>query len=158
MVDAKSVVRLLRRRRLTVAVAESFTGGRLQDVLTNVSGSSGVFVGGVVAYHNRVKTRTLGVPTRLLARRGAVSPEVALTMARAARRLWGADVGIATTGIAGPTGATPGKPIGLSIVAAVRGRRALVDRRVHRGNRQAVKSAAVRQALRLVRQLLGHKR
>lgn len=156
--DAAPLVRLLRRRRLTVAVAESFTGGRLQDALTNVPGASRVFVGGIVAYHNRVKTKALRVPPSLLARHGAVSPEVAIAMARAARRLWGADVGLATTGIAGPTGATRGKPLGLSIVAGVWRHRALVSRRVQGGSRGAVKAAAVRQALRLARDLLGHKR
>ncbi len=110
------VARLLRDRGLTVAVAESCSGGLVAHRLTNVAGSSRYFERGVVAYSNRAKTETLGVPADLVAARGAVSPEVARAMAEGVRRLAGTDFGIGITGIAGPDGGTPEKPVGLTYI------------------------------------------
>lgn len=104
---------LLRARGLTVALAESCTGGLVAHRLTNVPGSSGYVVGGVVAYSNAVKVDLLGVDAGVLRRDGAVSEEVARAMARGVRARLGADIGIATTGIAGPGGGTADKPVGL---------------------------------------------
>jgi PncC family amidohydrolase len=108
---------LLRSQALTLALGESCTGGLLGDRLTNVSGSSDYFLGGVVAYSNQAKERVLGVRTGTLRSTGAVSRETALEMARGARTALGADIGLAVTGIAGPGGALPGKPVGLTWVA-----------------------------------------
>ncbi len=142
--------RRLRARGLTLAVAESCTGGLIGARLTSVPGASEYFRGGTIAYANAVKVRALGVPRALLARRGAVSPEVAAAMARGARRAAGASVGLAVTGIAGPGGGTKAKPVGL-VYAAVSGpgRRGCVRRlRIH-GPREAVRSRAATAALRL---------
>jgi PncC family amidohydrolase len=100
-------------RGLTVATAESCTGGLVGARLTAVEGSSEAFVGGVVAYSNAVKESQLGVPSDLIQRFGAVSAEVAEAMARGARLRLGADVALAVTGVAGPGGGSPEKPIGL---------------------------------------------
>ncbi len=100
-----------------LAVAESCTGGLVSHSVTNLSGSSAFFLGGVVAYANEVKERLLGVPREMLAAYGAVSAEVALAMAQGVRQLLGAEVGLATTGIAGPTGGTPSKPVGTVYIA-----------------------------------------
>lgn len=105
--------RLLAERKLTIAVAESCTGGLIADRITNVSGSSNYFERGVVTYSNRSKIELLGVPEELIKTHGAVSREVAEAMAVGVRRLAGTDIGISTTGIAGPTGGTPEKPVGL---------------------------------------------
>jgi nicotinamide-nucleotide amidase len=102
-----------RERGLTLAAAESCTGGMVGMRLTAIPGSSDVFLGGVVSYADAVKERELGVPHRLLERHGAVSAEVAGAMASGVRRVTGGDVGLAVTGVAGPGGATPGKPVGL---------------------------------------------
>lgn len=110
------VGRLLRERGLTLAVAESCSGGLVAHRLTNIPGSSRYFDRGVVAYSNRAKTEVLGVPADLVAARGAVSPEVARAMAEGARRLAGSDFGIGITGIAGPDGGTAEKPVGLTYV------------------------------------------
>ncbi len=112
------VARLLIAKGWSLGIAESCTGGLVSDCITNLSGSSTFFVGGVVAYSNEVKSALLGVPAELLASRGAVSAEVALAMAQGVRRLLRCDVGIATTGIAGPTGGTPQKPVGTVFIAA----------------------------------------
>ncbi len=111
------VGRLLRERRLTLALAESCTGGLVAHRLTNVPGSSEYFERGVVTYSNQAKTEVLGVPVELVAARGAVSPEVTEAMASGVRRLARADLGAAVTGIAGPAGGTPEKPVGLTYVA-----------------------------------------
>ncbi len=100
-----------------LGVAESCTGGLVSHSVTNLSGSSAFFLGGVVAYANEIKERLLGVPAEMLAVHGAVSSEVALAMAQGVRRLLGAEVGLATTGIAGPTGGTPAKPVGTVYIA-----------------------------------------
>lgn len=150
MPDASAAIEALLRRRLRIAVAESFTGGRLQDALTDVPGASAVFQGGVVAYDDGAKRRLLDVPASVIRRHGAVSPETAGRMARRVRRLFRADVGVATTGIAGPTGATPTKPLGTSVVAVSVGRSTATELLVHQGDRDAVKDAAVEQAIRLL--------
>lgn len=111
----------LRPLRLTLAVAESCTGGRLADVITDVAGSSDYFVGGVVSYANRVKEQILGVHPELLATYGAVSEQVARAMAEGVRRLLAVDLAVGITGVAGPGGGTPGKPVGLVYIALASG-------------------------------------
>lgn len=106
------VGRLLRERNLTVAVAESCTGGHVANRMTNVGGSSSYFLGGIIAYGNHVKYDLLGVPDDVLERDGAVSEAVARHMAVGVRRQLGADIGVSTTGIAGPGGGTEDKPVG----------------------------------------------
>ncbi len=109
---AAIVLDLCRSRGLTIGVAESCTGGLLGARLTAISGSSDVVLGGVIAYHNDVKGSRLGVDERALREHGAVSEEVVRQMARGAREATGARVGLSITGIAGPTGGTPEKPVG----------------------------------------------
>lgn len=104
-------------RGLTVALAESCTGGLVADALTDVSGSSGYFAGSVVSYADEAKERLLDVPPEVLAAHGAVSAQVARAMADGARARFGADVAGAVTGIAGPDGGSAAKPVGLTYVA-----------------------------------------
>lgn len=111
------VVRLLAERNKTLATAESCTGGLVGHLLTEVPGASRVFLGGVVAYSNPAKEIFVGVPADLLRAKGAVSPEVAAALARGARERFGADLGLGITGIAGPDGGTPEKPVGLVHIA-----------------------------------------
>lgn len=116
---ATCVGRMLREARLTLAVAESCTGGLLAHYLTNVPGSSNYFLGGVIAYANEVKEQLLGVPSEVIEQHGAVSWQTALAMARGVSRLLRADVALSITGIAGPTGSTPDKPVGLVYLGLV---------------------------------------
>jgi len=104
---------LLSENGWTISTAESCTGGLLSHVLTGVSGSSNTFIGGVVAYSNRIKENVLGVESKTLEQYGAVSQATALEMAAGIREKFNTDVGLSTTGIAGPTGGTPEKPVGL---------------------------------------------
>jgi PncC family amidohydrolase len=108
---------LLRAQGITVATAESCTGGLIGSLLTDISGSSDYYLGGVIAYSNQVKQALLGVQAKTLSIAGAVSQETAIQMAHGARRLLGTDYALSVTGIAGPTGGTPGKPVGLVYIA-----------------------------------------
>ncbi len=107
------VGRVLMENRATIAVAESCTGGLLAERLTNLPGSSAYFLGGIVCYSNELKTRLVGVPAETIDAKGAVSSEVALALAAGIRKLTGATLGIGITGVAGPSGGTPDKPVGL---------------------------------------------
>ena len=140
----------LRRRHLTLAVAESCTGGLLGGRLTSVSGSSDYFVGGVMSYANSVKTKILGVSARLIARHGAVSKECAAAMAQGARKKLGASIGLSITGIAGPGGGTKAKPVGLVYLAVSGpGSMSAVKRIDVHGPRETIRGRAVTAALRL---------
>lgn len=131
----------------TVAVAESCTGGGVCEALTSVPGSSAYFLGGVVAYGNESKTRDLDVPPGLIGSRGAVSRHVAEAMAAGAMRRFGSDVGLGTTGIAGPGGGTPEKPVGTVYIGIASGEVRLSYRFSLPGDRDAVRKATVREAI-----------
>lgn len=146
---------ILTRRSWWLAVAESCTGGLVGHRVSNVPGSSAYFKGGVIAYDNSIKENLLGVLGETLERHGAVSPETALEMARGARRALQADVGLSTTGIAGPAGATPLKPVGLAYVAIAAPGLERVERCLHEGDRLANKAAFADAALRLAVECLG---
>jgi nicotinamide-nucleotide amidase len=148
------VAELLQREGGTVAVAESCTGGLLAHRLTNISGSSGYFLGGVVAYADRVKAEILGVETAVLAGNGAVSEPVALRMAEGVRRLCGARYGVGITGIAGPTGGTPEKPVGLVYISLADPRQTRVEKCSFRGAREEIKMQTTDRALNMLRRLL----
>ena len=151
------VVRMLAERALTIAVAESCTGGLIGHRLTDVPGSSGVFQLGVVAYANEAKVRRLGVRPETLDLHGAVSPETAQEMAEGVRRVAGAGIGLATTGIAGPGGGTEAKPVG-TVCVALAWEGGVWSRRYQLGTRQRdwVKRATAQLALdRIRRHLLG---
>ncbi len=140
----------LKKRGLTLAVAESCTGGLMGGRITAVPGSSAYFLGGVLSYANSAKTRLLGVPAKTISKHGAVSAECAAAMARGARRKLGADLGVAITGVAGPDGGTKEKPVGLVFVAVSGpGRAEAVKRLEINGPRDAVRSRAATAALRL---------
>lgn len=111
--QATALIRLCTERGLTIATAESCTGGLIAGTLTEISGSSAVVDRGYVTYSNRAKTEMLGVPAELIQRVGAVSQEVALAMAAGALARSGADLAVAVTGVAGPSGGSAEKPVGL---------------------------------------------
>jgi len=148
------VLQLLRGRGLTLATAESCTGGMVASRLTSVPGSSDVFLGAIVSYANEVKAAQLGVPEALLAEHGAVSPEVAAAMAQGARERLGADVAVSVTGIAGPDGGSEEKPVGLVYLHASgpMGERGLEFN--FPGDRETVRGRSTVAALHLVRRLV----
>jgi len=141
---------LLRARGATVTTAESCTGGLIGNLLTDVSGSSDYYLGGVIAYSNDVKRYVLGVQAETLATVGAVSQETALQMAHGVRRLLGADYALSTTGIAGPTGGTPEKPAGLVYIALVGPGIERCERHVWDEDRLGNKMQSARRALQVL--------
>ena len=152
---AAVVLERCRASNLRLAVAESCTGGLLGERLTNIPGSSDVFLGGIIAYHNDVKLDLLGVSLGDMQRYGAVSEEVAVQMASGVREKLGADVGVSVTGIAGPGGGTSEKPVGL-VWTAVHGRD-LKARRFHvGGDRSEIRQRAAQAALEMVRRALSN--
>jgi len=147
----EEVGRLLREKGLSLAVAESCTGGLICHRITSVAGSSDYFRGGVVAYANDVKSAAFGVREETLKQFGAVSSGVAEQMARGARKRLDASIGVATTGIAGPDGGTEKKPVGMVFVGLDSGRGApLVKEFRFDGDRAAIKTAAADAALKMV--------
>ena len=150
--DLHAVVgRLLIEKRRTIAIAESCTGGLVAHLLTEVAGISACLERGVVAYSNRAKVDALGVDESLIERHGAVSEEVARAMACGVRERAGTDLGVATTGIAGPAGGGPAKPVGLVYVALADRDGCRVEKYVLGGDRGGVKRRAATRALDLVR-------
>jgi nicotinamide-nucleotide amidase len=154
---AAAVLDLCRRRGWKLGTAESCTGGLIAGALTAIAGSSDVVEGGFVTYSNAAKTAVLGVPAGLIDRVGAVSAEVASAMAEGVlARLPATDLAISVTGIAGPGGATPGKPVGLVYFGlGRRGWPVETYREIFDGDRDAVRRAAVLRALELLRAAAG---
>jgi len=144
--NAASVISAARALGLTVATAESLTGGLVAGALTAVPGASDVFVGGVVAYNARIKASILGVGDGLLEESGPVSEEAALAMATGARVVFSADAAVATTGVAGPE-AHGGEPPGTVCMAAVRDGRSILRTLHIQGDRDAVRREAVAEAI-----------
>jgi PncC family amidohydrolase len=142
-------------RGLTVAVAESCTGGLVADAITDVPGSSGYFLGGIVSYSDSAKTALLDVPAEVLAAHGAVSAQVGRTMAEGALQRFSADVAAAVTGVAGPDGGTEAKPVGLTYVAVAGSAGVDVRRFVWTGDRSENKEASAGAALELLLEWAG---
>jgi nicotinamide-nucleotide amidase len=145
------VVRLLTERKKTLALAESCTGGGIANRVTNVPGASAVFLGGVVSYANSAKGKFLGVRAETLQQHGAVSEAVAREMAEGAREKFGADFAIGVTGIAGPSGGTPEKPVGTVFIALAGNFEAVVERKLNSYEREAFKQLTAQQALEMLR-------
>lgn len=158
----ESLVRLAERlqgiglgRGVTVAVAESCTGGLVADAITDVAGSSAYFAGGVVSYGNAAKESLLDVPSDVLAAHGAVSAQVARAMAIGARQRFHADVAAAVTGIAGPGGGSEAKPVGLTYVAVADEAGVDVRRYLWSGDRAANKASSAAAVLELLAERLA---
>ena len=150
----KIVGDLLRKRGLRLAVAESCTGGLVSHLITNVPGSSTYYMGGVTAYAYEAKVRLLGVSWRTLEKYGAVSQETVIEMASGVRKALAADIGISVSGIAGPGGGTPDKPVGLTWIGLSTEGGEEAYRYVWEGDRLAVKEKSARQVLRLLQEYL----
>jgi len=148
------ISQLLHREKATLATAESCTGGLIGHRITSVSGSSDYYLGGIVAYADEVKIRELSVNADALSRFGAVSEEVARQMAGGVRNRFNSDYGLSVTGIAGPNGGTPEKPVGLVYTAVADKTRAWVRRHCFSSDRSTVKMWSSQMALDLLRRRL----
>ncbi len=146
-----NVGKALRKRDLTLAIAESCTGGLISSRMTDSSGSSDYFAMGIVAYSDKIKENILGVSPVLLQKYGAVSKQVALEMAKGARLLAKTDIGVGVTGIAGPTGGTKKKPVGLVYIALVMDKKRIVKEFHFKGSRWDIKLQASEAGLNLIK-------
>ena len=158
LVDIKLINKVsdeLKKHRVTIATAESCTGGLLAHTLTNVSGSSEYFDCGVISYSNTAKMRLLDVPEQLLKNYGAVSKEVAAAMAKAIQQRAQVNYGLATTGIAGPTGGTKDKPVGLVYIALSTKNTVVVKQFLFSGDRLSNKENTCTAALKLLLETLS---
>ena len=142
-------------RGLTVATAESCTGGLVAHLVTEVPGSSGYLRGGIVAYADEIKRGLLGVPAEVLAAHGAVSAQVAVAMAQGARARFGTDLAVSVTGVAGPDGGSAAKPVGLAYVAVASSSEPVVHRYLWPGDRGANKRSSAQAALELLLEVAG---
>ena len=150
----QEVGNLLRQKGLTLGIVESATGGLISHRITNVAGSSDYYKGSVTAYSNEVKIKIVGVKEDTINKYGAVSPEVAEEMAQGGRKMLASDVCLADTGIAGPTGATPGKPIGLFYIGLSHQAGTYSRKHNFQGNREQNKLDAAEAALGWLREYL----
>lgn len=148
------IYKLLIKRRKNIAVAESCTAGLLSNLLTQIPGSSQYFILGVVAYSNKAKEIILRVPSAFIAKHGAVSKEVASLMAGGIRKIAKTDFGIGITGIAGPTGGTPQKPVGMVFIAIDSKNKKLNKKFRFSGTRLTIRKKAALKALELLRGLI----
>lgn len=151
---AATVLEQCKAKGYTLACAESCTGGLVSAALTDISGSSAVFTHGFITYANQAKITMLGVSAEDLEKFGAVSETVARQMAEGARRVSGADIAVATTGIAGPSGGTAQKPVGLVFVAVATPEKTLVEKLQLQGNRQEIRAQTVDHALKMLQDLI----
>jgi nicotinamide-nucleotide amidase len=146
---------LLTRREQTLATAESCTGGLIGERLTRVHGSSHYYLGGVIAYADRIKSSILGVSEDVLMEHGAVSKETVCRMADGVRALYGADYGLAVTGIAGPSGGTADKPVGTVYIAVSEARTTHVEKYIFPGDRELIREWTCQSAMNLLRRSIG---
>jgi len=148
---AETVLARCRVKKWTLATAESCTGGMVAAALTDIAGASDVVERGFVTYSNRAKSELLGVPADLIARHGAVSAETAAAMAQGALAKAPVDLVVAVTGIAGPSGGSPDKPVGLVYFGvARRGGKSKTERKIFKGDRAGIRRAATLRALELL--------
>ena len=154
----KVIGTLLRKRKWTLSVSESCTGGLICDRITNVPGSSDYFEGGMVTYSNESKARHLGIPLDYIKRYGAVSPQVARKMAQGVQKAFGTNFGLSTTGVAGPTGGTKRSPVGRVFIGIASGRKIWVKSIDLKGSRREIKKKASEKALQFLYEILVHSR
>ena len=151
---ARQVGMALKVKGMLLATAESCTGGGVAHAITDIAGSSEWFDGGFVAYSNACKVSMLDISAAEIALHGAVSEEIAEAMALGALANSDADIAVATTGIAGPTGAVPGKPVGTVCIACAMGKQVVTEHKVFAGDREAVRDQTVVHALQTVLRFL----
>jgi len=155
---AKQVIGAAHKQRLTIATAESCTGGGIGTALTSVPGSSNVYEGGIISYSNDVKINLLAVPKKTIKQHGAVSQQTAKAMAEGARKVLFTDLAISVTGIAGPTGGTPDKPVGtVWIGLAQKGQNTVTEHHLFADEgRESIRVNSILQAIKLLKQVVSN--
>jgi PncC family amidohydrolase len=155
---ARKIHKLLLKKQITVATAESCTAGMVSKLLTDFSGSSAFFLAGISAYSNQAKERILRIPRRLISQHGAVSAKIAMLMAQKIRQIAGADFGIGITGIAGPAGGSAVKPTGTVFIAIDSGPKKICQKFIFKGDRGSVRKQAAGKSLELLSRCVSGKK
>ena len=153
----RKTIHLLIKHQMTISCAESCTGGLLSHLLTNIPGSSTVFLGSIIAYDNAVKIKNLKVPTAIINKHNAVSKPTALAMAQNIRRLLKTSLGLSITGVAGPGGGSKTKHVGLVFIALSSPKASVVNRYLFKGTRLQIKQQAATMALKILFKTLNKK-
>jgi len=153
----KTIGNLLREKGWTLSIAESCTGGLICNRITNVSGSSDYFMGGMVTYSNESKAEHLGIPSAIIKRYGAVSSQVARRMAQGVRKAFHTTFGLSSTGVAGPTGGTKRSPVGRVFIGLTNGRKTWVKKLNLKGSRRKIKREATDRGLEFLHMILIEK-
>ncbi len=152
---SQKIVKLLKRKRLKLSVVESCTGGMLSNTLTSVSGSSKIFTLGLVAYSNQSKNRVLKVPKQIIRKHGAVSMQCCLSMINNLSKISKSNIAVSITGIAGPSGGTKKKPVGLVFVGIKKGNKIKIHKCLFKNKgRSYIQKAAIRKSLGLILNIL----
>ena len=152
---AKKTVKYLLKKKIKISIAESCTGGLLASTITSISGSSRVFVLGLVPYSNQSKIKVLKIPKKIIRKYGAVSREVCLAMAQNVSKIGKTNIAVSTTGIAGPSGGKKGKPVGLIFIAIKKGNKTKVKKFLFKNKgRSYIQKATVNKSLRLILDVL----
>ena len=157
MKTEKLIGDVLRKKGWTLSIAESCTGGLICDRITDVSGSSDYFMGGMINYSNESKAKHLGIPLDYIKKYGAVSPQVASKMAQGVRRAFGTTFGLSTTGVAGPTGGTKRSPVGRVFIGLTAGRKVWVKKLDLKGNRREIKKRAAEKSFEFLYGMLSER-
>jgi PncC family amidohydrolase len=152
---AAAIIDIMRDKKLTLGTVESATGGLISHLITNIPGSSDVFQGSIISYSNEIKMKTVGVKAETLKKYGAVSARAAKDMASGGRQVLGVDICVADTGIAGPGGAAPGKPVGLFYIGLANKDGTFSRKHLFKGTRAENKQQAAQTALMWVKDYLG---
>ena len=152
---AAKIIDIMRVKKLTLGTVESATGGLISHLITNIPGSSDVFQGSIISYSNEIKMKTVGVKAETLKKYGAVSARAAEDMADGGRKVLGVDICVADTGIAGPGGAVPGKPVGLFYLGLANKDGTFSRKHLFKGTRAENKQQAAQTALMWVKDYLG---
>ena len=152
---AAKIIDIMREKKLTLGMVESATGGLISHLITNIPGSSDVFQGSIISYSNEIKMKTVGVKAETLKKYGAVSARAAEDMADGGRKVLGVDICVADTGIAGPDGAVPGKPVGLFYLGLANKDGTFSRKHLFKGTRAENKQQAAQTALMWVKDYLS---
>ena len=152
---SQKVVKLLRKKRLKISLAESCTGGLLSSSITSISGSSKIFTLGFITYSNQAKIKILKVPKKIIIKYGAVSYETCLSMVKNLNRIGKTNISVSITGIAGPKGGTKKKPVGLVYVGIKKGNKTFIKKFLFRSKKRSlIQKAAVNEALKMILNLI----
>jgi len=155
MTDYQKLIKILKEKKLTISTAESCTGGLIAKLITDVAGSSEVFIGGVISYSNEMKMNWLGVKQETLIMYGAVSEQTIKEMLNGIIKQTGSDIAVAVSGIAGPTGGSPEKPVGTVFIGVAFRNNKVVKKFLLEGSREQVRMESAMKALKMIRNVLN---